>query len=404
MPAVERWRAQPIPQEGISLDLESLTTTLRRGILPNPLELIRPLFKQVSGGQRVHFKDKDFPDQLRKVTGRFQTLKLPELRIVACRGGFGMQVDLVKSLKRRTSKIAKERGFRAVLAFSESARDELIEDVKTLESGVDRDVAQAQAAMGRSREAVKPLTTFIGSWGTDRKVQGLVADHLLDAMTNAVNGACKESSITILKGLIEELNRQAAGAQRVNDGAHRCLRITREIFESSRAGRKVTTDSQAEIDVSTQASDNALYERCRLESTLVLDHLGKSDRKTCVSRVEASCYRFEYVSIVPRHRVSDTSWISSKTFQWSMSWLLSWRTTPTRANALSRIEAAVRACQPLWRAETGQIGAAFADNVIVGIPESRTEIHRESVVQAVEDAATARMHPNGQYHGETSSV
>ena len=401
--AVEAWTAQPLDGESMIISAAATPGILRRAVLSNPSTLIRPLFQVVTGTQRVYYKDSVFPQHADRLKQNFQKTQIPDFESRLGEIGTSLIEDLTSSLKKQVARIARDSGWREVREFCRSLTRILQRDAETMSTGSQADYEHAKVSFSKVKDAIVPLQTFWGSFGTDRKRQDLVAEHLQNAMTAAVDSITRITAHRVVKAIIAEVASYERVASDVVTKAGVQLEQAQSAFEDARAGRSVTTDSQAEIDVSTPATDKSLFRTHRIDNSTILDQLSKSLSKSpadtlrglvstpglyeSLSKKLLSHFldRFEAVSVVDvlADQLSDPK---------------------TERSALTRIREAVVGCQPLWRAESGQLGVEFADTMIVGLPESDVSVKRELVAGVLKDVASHRIHANGQYNGRACQV
>lgn len=399
----EDWLAQPVTGATVSVQADSLPHELRRTVLPKPDVLTRPLFQSVDASGRVHYKDSEFPARVTSVEKRFQSVFKPELESQLAEESVAVADDFIASLKRRVSEIVRDRGWRTARVFLSSLSGRLSKATEVLRSGQDQDYERAKVAIKRSREDIKPLKTFWGSFGRDRTRQNLVSQHMLDAMTAAIDAAAKEVAMQIVSAVHAEVQRQAAVASQVLRGAKRSLEETRERYQESQSGRSLTTSSLAEIDIVTPETEETLFQRHRLDADTVLQRLSKSFGKkpaAVLRRLVTDKSLFADVMQNMRQYFQD-EFEEISVVDVVGDQLANPETEP---GCSARIRQAIQGCQPLWKAESRQNDVMFADNMIVGIPEAMVDSKRDVVVKALEDAATRRIHPNSQYAGQASHV
>lgn len=400
---VETWIAQPLAGEPVELKAASLATLLRRSVVPNPNVLTRGLYQVVSGTQRVHYKDSVFPQHFNRLTQNFKETLLPGFEAKLSDYSSDLIDDLTSALDTQVEKLTRDAGWRATESFCRSLIQLFESTTEVLATESDADSERAKASFMRAKEFLTPMLTFFGSFGTSRKKQNLVAEHLQTAMVAALDGEAKLLAQRVLHALSGQVGKHLRVAEDAIEGASRCLSQAQAAYDDARAGRRVTTNSEAEIDVSTPATDQELFNAYRLDNATILERLSASlgaspsqalrmvatDPAIFASLMEKLRFhfldRFEGVSVVDvlADQLADPQ---------------------TEQKAQARIRSAVQGCQPLWRAESGQVGVEFADTMIVGLPESSVSIKRERVADALMEAATHRIHPNGQYNGSATQV
>ncbi len=399
----EAWAAQPLAGEAISLNADDLPRALRRYVLPNANTVIRPLFKVVNGNQRIHFRNSAFPAIAQKVTQDFQEIRLPEYEARLAEFGNSLLEDAKKSLNSRINQIAQQKGWRAAEAFCKTLADGFDSVGERLAEEADEDYARAKNAFARAKESVTPLIRWYKAWFRSRKRQNQVAQQLQQAMTAAVDGMTKLTAQRILTKLQTSVAKQKRIAADAVAGASRCMSKAKSLFDDARAGRSVTVDSLAEIDVSTPAMDAELFHQFRLDNDVILKQLRESFGKSLASVLRMVAIETEVFDALLTSmddyfagQLADVSVVDVLAAQ------LANESTSTDAEA--RIRQAVIGCQSLWQAESSQLGVSFSDSMIAGIPESGVSKNREAVVNSIMAAAAGRIHPNGQYQGTASHV
>jgi hypothetical protein len=399
----ETWVAQPLEGEPLELKAASLAGLLRRHVLPNPAVLTRGLYRVVSGTQRVHFRNSQFTQHFGQLRQHFQESLLPgyELRLTEYTNE--LIGELITAFAKHVSKLGRDLGWRTAEGFCQSLDGVFAKasEVLTLES--DRDYELAKASFSKAQESVTTISSFWRSLGTSRKRQSFGAERLQTAMVAAVEGVAKLQAQRVFNALRGEIATHRKGAERVVQGAERCLNLAQAAYDDARAGRRLTTNSQAEIDVSTPATDRELFQKHRPDNAAILDRfsafLKMPPSKALTSLVTDPAVFEALLENLRSHFLDRFASVSV------VDVLAEQLADPaTEQNAMARIRQAVLGCQPLWRAESGQIGVEFADTMIIGIPESSVTVKRDRVAKALMDAATHRIHPNGQYNGSASQV
>lgn len=223
-------------------------------------------------------------------------------------------------------------------------------------------------------------------------------------MLAATDSQAKATWVKLLKHLIERLENHGRVAERPVAAADSRVRRVTEVFNDTRPGTSVTTDSLAEIDASTEKVDLDLYNRYRPENAAVLQRLVKEIGKstaTVLRQVVIDDNLFQQLeqsllNLFGQHysQVCVVDVVAGQLAD-----------PEERERAEAKMRQVVDSCQPMWgRAEPGRLGMRFSDTVIVGVPESENSANQSSVSSLLTEIASGRSNADTRYNGSTSQV
>ena len=277
------------------------------------------------------------------------------------------------------------------------------ENCQQLQVDADSDAVLARSAASSIKEATVPLRSAMRSLFASKKRQDRIASLYQTAIVAATGNLAKLAAKRVIIALQSELQAQQQVAERTLAGAKQCLSRSKLTLADTRAGRYVTADSMVELDVSTVASDDRLYESFRLSSPELLERLCRSmslSAAAALRRIVTSPEVFEGLG-----QELTRSFLKKLATVSVVDVLADQLNDPkVAADARARISQAVIGCQPMWRAESGQNGVEFSDTMLIGIPESSSGSKHKAVVDALLGAASHRIHADGQYNGSVGHV
>jgi hypothetical protein len=168
-------------------------------------------------------------------------------------------------------------------------------------------------------------------------------------------------------------------------------------------GKRLTTSSLVELDIATPETDRRLYQQMRKDPVLLAENLRAELNCSTAAALRRLVTQPEvFETFKKRLHRSFVRQFDSISVVNVIADQLSDRTTSADINAI--INQAVVGCQPMWQAESGQANVEFADSMLIGVPECSIQTKRDLVVTALMNAASHRIHANGQYNGNAAHV
>jgi hypothetical protein len=271
------------------------------------------------------------------------------------------------------------------------------------EQGAESDLAASRNGANQVKEGMVPLQGRLRGVITSKKRQDAIAGQYQSTVLAAVRHLSKLTAIRIGSALVTELTHQEQLAERMLAGAKRHLERLRSEADDARPGQRLTTQSLVELDVSTEASDQELYERLRENPQELAEKLKNAlgcSTSSATRRLVTQAETFQ--DFAKRVREAFVARLVSVSIVEVIADQLKNSSGVDGLKAI--IGQAVVGCQPMWRAESGQANVEFADSMILGIPACGSSTKRDCVVSALKTAASHRIHANGQYNGTATDV
>lgn len=400
---IEDWMARPLSGEGTVIDARELPAMLQRCSLPNPATLLRPLYRAVRGNERVHYRNSPFVQACLRAQAAFKETQLPGVESELTATVTSLGEELKAAFRKQIGQIAKSLGWQAAKTYAAGLEGRLKGIATELSAGAESDLAVSRSAANQLKEAIVPLQGRLRGWLTSGKRQDLCASHYQTAVVAAVRHLSKAAANRVVNGLIAELLKHQQVADRTLAGAKRHLERLRVEGEEARTGKRLTTHSLVELDVSTDATDRKLYDQLRIAPSELAEKLRNDLNCPLAAATRQVMVDTEsFNTLVEQVRQAFVSRLASVSVVDVIAEQLADESSAETMKAI--IFQGVTGCQPMWRAESGQANIEFADSMIIGVPECPSESKRDRVVSALMSAASHRIHANGQYNGNASEV
>ncbi|TWT40854.1 Tubulin-like protein [Thalassoglobus neptunius] len=397
------WLSCPLGEEDVSLIPEDLSAGLgnHAGALRGT-ELTRNLYRSNRGSRPVYWRNGKFLGMLQRSDQQFRNKLLPDFHSRLATIVTSLQGDLRIALEKRVQAIASEHGWRTAQAFVSHLRDELLAAKTQLE----QEMRVSQHQGNQLRESVKQSLRPLGGWWKKafcrRKVQEKVIRLQQDAMQSTIDNQCQGAALKVFTSLLETLEQHFTNAKSILTAAELRMRRVVEEYKQNRPGQTGSTDSLAEIDVTSKKVDLELFEKHRPSMESVLKRISREQQMSqgkLVRKIVLDDSAFDsFQQLIAKYFDRQYRQLSIVDVVGAQL------ADPTeRAVIEAKMRQARDACQPMWgAAEPGRLGMQFSDALIVGIPTAENPAHRDRVSQTLSAIAEGHANADPRYHGSTS--
>ncbi len=383
---------------------QPISQTYRAAAVPDIDVYVKPLYQRITPGGRQYHRNGAFPAVLQTARQQFRDKHQPKIVKHLAELTDATAASCEKALKVQVSELLRASGVSPARDFLVHLRGELdrIEQERT--AGSDKSLARAVEADKRACAEAERLKGFFKKPFANRAVQDRAAAFHRQCLNAALDSEIAKAIAIVAQRLsarcgrlIERLSRSLEGLAQLRADADN------QMIGNQPNGRNVTTASSCEVDISTREMFDNFY----AENTCDTAGLVKSAATAC--EVSAAAARLALglqgtvvdellrtVSAHFSHRISKTTIADILEQELSAG-------GKARNAAMLKLREAVRATQPMWRAEPGRLGVTFGDTITMGVPGIATGETRSTLLEALNEASDA-LTTNPRYVADPSIV
>jgi hypothetical protein len=372
---VNDWLLSTRIEERSTKDASFVIDRLRESAFTGIDSYVSSIEPQQRGSQRVYLKDTAFTREFDAVRQAWRETHLPEIARQLQAQSDQLQNTYQVEFRHWIAAVIEQRGLRASQQIThhlqtvlEAIQDELAAEAR-------QDDAQAYAQDELALEATGPLRTYFGSFGTDAGRQSRAVGALRSAMNASVDADAKQAAGVFFSQLKEAVQREALKIQQASESVDRQKQdFERRAVVSRPEARAINSASLAEIDVMSPEFCQAFFAEHMLshadlamsmaagQGVSIAQLYRNLDAETSLSALAVSYAGSHFIKAVKGLNIVDLLTAEAK------------QSTGSRNVALAKFEEALKACQPLWRANPRKIDARFSDSIIVGVPLNEADL------------------------------
>ena len=401
----DAWLGNPLDGGGCAMTSDGILNHLQRIVIPNTTVLARPMFRHSGPSGNVHYGTSEFVEKATSVIQRFRTVQRADLDGRLQESASALAADCVQSLRELQSRLIAGKGFRTVKAVIHQLKQQIVVELKKLQAIVESETHRGETALRQATEILATLRRQIRDWTKDKRRKNLTAERIHEGILGMVRAISAQAAIRVVTALVKELSDMESVCDSVLLKAKERINQIRSTLKPQDANDKlrITAGSFAEINVLTPEIEQSLFRRFRPDDADVIQQLSKRFAATVpgvIGEIATNSQVFnQLLELLNNHYLERLHTISI------VDVLAPQLSDPKSArDTIAKIRQAVVGCQPLWKADSGQLSTEFADTMIVGIPASQDAGNRQTVCASLIEAATRRINPNGQYNGEAMHV
>lgn len=380
---VDAWLAAACLEERAAMRGDMVLDRVKRAAYTGPDGFVNKLYERRHGNEAVHYKDKVFVQKFDEVRKKWGDTELPAIKQALREQRQPLVDEYRKSIITRISELLRTRGIRYAQSFAlrlHAALDSAFRELKGEAADFNTDAIKWD---GEAKQKLGPLKSFFGQFGTDERQQVEVITRLRSALDAAVDGEARDATAAIIAGLLKVVESQMDALRKLIDGAEKIhSRYETEAAVQLPPVRTAPRRDEAEVDVTTREFLEAFYLRNRMPAEEVAKEFAAADSKDALEHFRGICTtdrdnpaRRQLLRRIAGHfAVAARSLTINDVLQWEAE-----AGGQRGHHASLRLEEAVKACRPLWRADPGVMGVKFSDVVVIGLPKSSTQDVRNLV-------------------------
>ncbi|MBL8889811.1 MAG: hypothetical protein JNL67_07510 [Planctomycetaceae bacterium] len=400
---VQAYLAKPLATTSMTVRTDSIINLLLKSVAVPAETINRNVFRAVAGSSRLHYRNRKFVPRVRDAQQHFMQTQLPAAEAKLNEIVATLSQQLQSSLVQTVNAIGEALGFVAMLQFCQDLSKHLESMLTGLPASAESELARSKAQAQKLAEMMVALSGWWSGLFTSKSKQIQVANLLTTTISAATNHQVHLATHRLLTLLLSQVTGLKQSAEQLVNATRSYHTKARESGLQTRAGQRLTTDYLSELDLSTVELDKRFYAQNHLASDafqgLVAESLevapGKAmrvlvaDKKNYETALELAREHF-------RDRAGELSVVDV------LAELL--LDPQTESNTMTRLRHLLENLQPLWSAESGQVGVEYCDQVLIGLPAANVPHNREIVVNAIRNIGSRRIHADGQYNGEIQIV
>lgn len=400
---ISAWLAKPMSSSSVTLQTQSLVSLLLKAVALPSDTLGRVLFRSIAGGKRVHFRNRQFAQKAKDFLHQFAQTQAAELEQKLNEIVASMKEEMETSLHREAQQVSDSIGYMAMVRFCRELRQTLEAMLAKLEPTLKAEGQRGKSLMDTVNEALARMSGWWSNWFRSKSKQVQIGQALQLAVSSNLTQRVQQATQRLLTLLLNKVTTLEQSAQKWVQSAEQVKVKAQEACHLSRAGQRLTTDMLAELDLSTPDLDDRFFAQAALPPMAFAAQLGEAfetNPSKAVRMVMTQPQRFEEAMVMAREHLTEAARQLSVTDV--LADLLS--DPATEIATLTRLGHMIRSLQPMWVAESGQLGVEFSDRILIGLPAADVPENRERVEQAIRSLSKSRSRANGQYSGEIQIV
>ena len=403
---VNKWLvASQLEQRASQDNSDYVVSRLKRNAITGLDAYVTGLFRRKNAQLTLYHKNRQFVAKFDELRQKWHDTYVKSVKEALSAQSRPLLDSGRRDLRKKvlTDEFAK-RGLRGAFAFASLAKAVFAKTAVELSRESKANREKSIKWDQHARHASSRMRGFLAGHTTNNALQDDVALNLRRAIDASVNSEASQEAAWVMTQLAEEADNCITEIRSSLESAEERLGNCRQIqMQYQVSSRTVTTDSQAEIDISTPEMFERFYSASHGDKSELLANLAAK-----LGRNEASCLLTmgtdtkvfaELRNVIGEHFVEK---MKSLNIMDLLEEQLSQRSDERRF-AESRVERALAACRPLWQAEVGVMSHYFSDMIIVGTPDS----DKSRVSQHLEDAmenARAGLNEDDRYQAEIDRV
>jgi hypothetical protein len=391
-------------ESSLGEDGKQLCRDIRNAVVSNLDSYVYPLYRLVSPNGLQYHSNRKVAEVLQVAKQKFKENHLPKLGQQIDDLGRNVRREAEKALKHRAGELIHRSGFRPTQGFVATLREEL----RRLEQAWTTSHATATSRVQEiekqlSLEAER-LVGLLQSMRTNEQIQDRVVSHYRQWLNSLIDMELARGLIVIIQRLQMLVEKLSERVNRSIDGYEQ-LRAKAEVLVigNTPSGNGLTTASTCEIDMSSIEVFDAFYQRNKQDSADLIKIIAKRRQLSSVATREELC-------------VSGPSWdemhksiadhFKERVKRTTIAQILEQALQAggeAESKAAVKLREAVRATQPMWRSDPGQLGITFGDTITLGVPQGTPSETRARLLAELKSAAAA-LKTNPRYTADASIV
>jgi len=378
---VARWLESVKYNERMSADqvnagVDAVSGRLRSLVVPNTDPFVRPLYKLKSDRDSQYFGDREFVARFVERLAKWSPTDLSAIANALDSKGMQMIEAFIPEASGKSAILEKQlnavlgtKGLRYAYAFV----GEMLAFCKAAAAELKRSAAasaqEASKARAVTQQHLKPIQSFWGKFGSDPRAQELLIQDFATTVRKDVLSEILKAAQRVFDGITVRVAPQLASlAQSIE------TYMQLETYLAERKDEKVpmelTTigESKADLDATTSDFMIEFYTLNRLSTAQFLEEFAKRNRESLLQYQQDSssatvlCRELlctAYSRFAPRMNLENVADVLVKELA---------RDERSASIAMTRFSEGIKACRPLWQADTGVADCFFSDSVVVGVP------------------------------------
>ncbi len=360
--AVGRWLVEARIDDRSDASSHLIIAELNERIGPNIIGRVDRLFT-LHRNKRQHNSDKSFMRAFEDLRRRWQESELDPLRSRLREEAQALGEQSMGKLESDLRAFLATKGIRFTRVFCGSLQAVL----STMRAELDESAKQARDEAAVSHEqaesAAEPMRGFFGSLGTDERAQQRTAAYVEHAMTCDFDAGAMRGAQAVIASLDKSLAAWSDRLLAIEESLCKAYRVAEDREgQAISATREVFADSGVEISLLSPEETQRLCGENMPGPELIKDivaalgggeHMAAYENREFPGQLVDACKR-HYIGVLARMNAAE-----------ELCRQLEDKRAAGRARTI--ISEALKACRPLWRAESAA-AQALPESVVVGVP------------------------------------
>lgn len=394
----------PLGNNTISLDIQSFSSKVFQLCPAQPEAAVsRGVFRASRGDKRLYHANRHFVEKVGKVKSQFEQTQVVtnESKIAEVVGALVKQIKV--SLTTMLANQSEALGYRSVVQTCKLLAKHLESRIASVQAQSESDLIAAKKKAEQLAEQLVPMGSLSLKFWTSNARQDKIAALLQAALASALMSQIKSGLHRLLISLRQTTAEILVDYERLLVGSTSLLDKVDGIVQATAGGKSLTTASFAELDLSNEEIDSQLYQEARLTTSELTSNLAKVFQCKDNSIVGLLAGDTKLVEVaVASMQEHFAEFLSGVSVVDVLAALLN--DPRTHAGTMARLQHLLQGCQPLWTAESGQLGLEFSDSLMIGLPASGSRDNYQTVREAIEALGPQSARANGQYSGTVTFV
>ena len=392
---------RPFPNTGLGIIADQVASAFAERQSVNPERTSETLLKQQGRGRRKHHPARRLVPKAQDMMRKFDSTVLPN-----CRQNLSDQADdyqnrFAAEFQLRLRQLKESDGLLRAHCFAASIAEQLATEAEKAEKLA---VTKRQSADSNRRQ-VEALSAHLSglyrAWPKDRQRKDSIVNGIGRFMRDCIAREALTAVALMLTGLLVEIREVVK--QTEAEIAQVRSRLKTLVQNRETQQQRLTAGTDGELDVTSAETEDGLYADLRPDITDGLEELEQAlgcNRCELIHRLAGSAG--DYDPAVAFLRAMFTERLAQVSITDVLATQL--RHPELRASTAARIKQVVKGCQPLWRAESGQLNTEYSDTMVIGLPAAIRPEDRKLVADELLSAAQRQVNPNGQYRATAQIV